>query len=111
MFGSRGGYRRGLSATVVGNSGRDGGRDGNSREVFVLDDFLAKEETPGENQTFGPDDAEASGEVEDSILDIFEAEESEDEALKELARGLENIDIIELMEHCSTVLEQFEVRC
>jgi len=46
----------------------------------------------------------------DSILDIFEAEESEDEALRGLANGLEDIDIIELIERCSVVLEQFEAR-
>ena len=76
-----------------------------------MDDLLGEEKVLGEDKTLGPDDAEASGELEDSILDIFEAEEIENEALKGLARGLEDIDIIELIDHCSAVLEQFDARC
>lgn len=74
-------------------------------------ELLGEKEVPGKDETLGADNPEAAGEVDDSILDIFEAEESEDEALKGLAHGLEDIDIIELIEHCSTVLEQFEARC
>jgi len=80
-----------------------------------LDELLGEETLGGdeildESKTLGADDAEAEGVLGDSILDIFEAEESEDEALGGLANGLEDIDIIELIERCSVVLEQFEAR-
>ena len=83
--------------------------------MFVLDELLGEEtqgaeEVPGEDETLKADDAEAEGVLEGSILDIFENEGSEDEALRELAGGLENVDILDLIEHCYAVLEQFEVR-
>ena len=68
------------------------------------------EEVLGEDETLKADDTEGEGVLEGSILDIFESEGSENEALKGLADGLENVDVLELIEHCYTVLEQFEAQ-
>ena len=79
-------------------------------------DEMIGEETPGagevldENETPGTDDAESSEVLGDSVLDIFESEASEDETLRGLADGLEEVNVLELVEHCYTVLEQFEMR-
>ena len=79
-------------------------------DELLGEETLGGDEIPDENETLGTDDAEAAGELEDSILEIFQAEESEDEALKGLADGLDDIDILELIEDCTAVLEQFEAR-
>jgi len=72
------------------------------------------EETQGagkvldEDEIPGADDAKSAEALGDSVLDIFESEASEDESLRGLADGLEEVDILELIEHCYAVLEQFE---
>ena len=73
-------------------------------ETQGTEDVLDEDETPG------ADDAESAEVLGDSVLDIFESEASEDETLRGLADGLEEVNVLELIEHCYAVLEQFETR-
>ena len=73
------------------------------------DDNQAEDETLAADETLGVKEAQAAGvDLADDVLDIFETEELEDEALSAMASSLQDIDANALLELCRDVAGKLE---
>ena len=77
-------------------------------ETLGGDETLGADEDLGDDQTLGVDDAHAAGVLDESLMDLFGAEDLLDDTLSGLADTLEDIDVFVLLDLCNSMAKEVE---
>ncbi len=79
-------------------------------ETLGGDESLGGNESLGGDESLGVKDAHAAGVLDESLMDLFAAEDLLDDTLSGLANTLEDIDVFVLLDLCNSIAGDIAAR-